>query len=131
METRSLVGAPSNLSDGANGEHQVLTTVLDRWKAAVDAHEPERAAENFIEDVIFQGLRPYTVGPKGVAEYYDSQPLGMVANYEIQETRRLTDDLVLGCLRVDFTFTDRPTVSVQLSVLVDGEKIRHYQVSRL
>ncbi|HTI25718.1 MAG TPA: hypothetical protein VL652_32310 [Kutzneria sp.] len=114
-----------------NAEERILTTVLDRWKDAVDAHEPERVAENFTEDVIFQGLHPYTVGPKGVAEYYDSQPLGMTADYEIQETRRLGDNLVLGYLHVDFAFTDRPTVSVQLSVLVEGEKIRHYQVSRL
>jgi uncharacterized protein (TIGR02246 family) len=114
-----------------NAEEKILTTVLDRWKNAVDAHEPERVAENFTEDAIFQGLHPYTVGPKGVAEYYDSQPLGMTAAYEIQETRRLGDNLVLGYLHVDFAFTDRPTVSVQLSVLVEGEKIRHYQVSRL
>ena len=114
-----------------NAEEQILTTVLARWKSAVDAHDPERVAENFTEDAIFQGLHPYTVGPKGVAEYYDSQPIGMVANYELQETRRLGDDLVLGYLHVDFTFTDRPTVSVQLSLLVEGEKIRHYQVTRL
>jgi uncharacterized protein (TIGR02246 family) len=114
-----------------NAEEQILTTVLDRWKNAVDAHEPERVADNFTEDAIFQGLHPYGIGPKSVAEYYDSQPIGMVANYEIQETRRLSDTLVLGYLHVDFTFTDRDTVSVQLSVLVDGEKIRHYQVSRL
>jgi uncharacterized protein (TIGR02246 family) len=114
-----------------DAEERILTTVLDRWKDAVDAHEPERVAENFTEDVIFQGLHPYTVGPKGVAEYYHSQPIGMKANYEIQETRRLSDNLVLGYLHVDFTFTDRDTVSVQLSILLDGEKIRHYQVSRL
>ncbi|MEV6610020.1 hypothetical protein [Kutzneria sp. NPDC051319] len=114
-----------------NAEEQILTTVLDRWKSAVDAHDPERVAVNFTEDAIFQGLHPYTVGPKGVAEYYDSQPLGMVAEYEIQETRRLAENLVLGYLHVDFTFTDRDTVSVQLSLVVEGEKIRHYQVSRL
>lgn len=114
-----------------NAEERILTTVLDRWKDAVDAHEPERVAENFTEDVIFQGLHPYTVGPEGVAEYYHSQPIGMKADYEIQETRRLSENLVLGYLHVDFTFTDRDTVSVQLSILLDGEKIRHYQVSRL
>ena len=114
-----------------NAEEKILTTVVDRWKDAVDAHEPLRVAENFTEDAIFQGLHPYTVGPKGIAEYYDSQPIGMTAEYEIQETRRLTDDLVLGYLHVDFDFTDRPTVTVQLSLLVEGEKIRHYQVSRL
>ncbi|EWM11893.1 hypothetical protein [Kutzneria sp. 744] len=114
-----------------NAEERILTTVLGRWKSAVDAHDPERVAANFTEDAIFQGLHPYTVGPKGVAEYYDSQPLGMVAEYEIQETRRLAENLVLGYLHVDFTFTDRDTVSVQLSLVVEGEKIRHYQVSRL
>jgi len=112
-------------------EETILATVLDRWKDAVDAHEPERVAENFTDDAIFQGLHPYTVGPKGVAEYYDSQPIGMTAKYTIQETRRLADNLVLGYLHVDFDFTDMPTVSVQLSLLVEGEKIRHYQVSRL
>jgi hypothetical protein len=112
-------------------EKRILTTVLDRWKDAVDAHDPERVAENFGEDAIFQGLHPYTVGPKGVAEYYDSQPLGMTAEYEILQTRRLGENLVLGYLAVEFGFTDRPPLNVLLSLIVEGEKIRHYQVSRL
>jgi hypothetical protein len=37
-------------------------------------------------------LHPYTVGRPGVVEHYDSQPLGMVADYGIQQTRRLGDD---------------------------------------
>jgi hypothetical protein len=59
----------------------------------------------------------------------------MTAAYRILETRRLADDLVLGYLSVDFSFTDRPTVGVYLSVLVtrlaDGWYLSHYQVSRL
>ena len=113
----------------------ILTGVLDAWKSAVDAHDPERVAENFTEDAIFQGLHPYTVGRDGVAAYYDSQPLGMTAEYRIVETRTLADDVVLGYASVDFTFPDRPTISVQLGVIVrrSGEKwlIAHYQVSRL
>ncbi|MFJ2779264.1 SgcJ/EcaC family oxidoreductase [Kitasatospora sp. NPDC087315] len=110
--------------------------VLDRWKAAVDAHEPQRVAACFTEDAIFQGLHPYSVGRQGVADYYDSQPLGMTAEYRILETRRLADDLVLGYLGVDFSFTDRPTLGVRLGVLVrraaeGGWFIGHYQVSRL
>ena len=39
----------------------------------------------------------------------------------------------IGYLSVDFTFTDRPTLTVYLSVLIqaapDGAKISHYQVS--
>ncbi|MEU8001980.1 hypothetical protein AB0B66_12525 [Catellatospora sp. NPDC049111] len=116
-------------------EDQILTTVLDRWKSAVDAHEPQRVAENFTHDAIFQGLHPYTVGPGGVAEYYDSQPIGMTAAYRLLETRRLADDVVLGYLAVDFSFTDRPTKNVYLCVIVrrvgDDWLVAHYQVSQL
>jgi len=109
----------------------VLEDVMDRWKDAVDAHDPERVASNFTEDAIFQGLHPYGVGRQAVAAYYDSQPVGLKAEYKILETRRLADDLVLGYLTVDFSFVDRPTITVNLSVLVRGDLIAHYQVSRL
>ncbi|MFJ9779365.1 SgcJ/EcaC family oxidoreductase [Amycolatopsis sp. NPDC101161] len=113
----------------------ILTGVLDAWKSAVDAHEPARLAESFTEDAIFQGLHPYSVGRDGVAAYYASQPLGMTADYRIVESRRLADDVVLGYAEVDFGFTDRPTLSVHLSVVVrrvgDAWLIAHYQVSRL
>jgi len=116
-------------------EEEILRRVLDRWKVSIDAHALAEAATLFTEDAIFQGLHPYTVGRPGIAEYYDSQPLGMVADYKILETRRLTDALILGYLHVDFTFPDRPTVSVYLSLLVtlvDGDwSIGLYQVSRL
>ena len=98
----------------------ILRGVLDEWKAAVDAHEPQRVASCYADDAIFQGLRPYSVGREGVAAYYDSQPLGMTAAYRILETRRLAEDLVLGYHHVDFSFTDRPTLSVYLSVLVNA-----------
>ncbi|MFD4872073.1 YybH family protein [Streptomyces sp. NPDC058420] len=121
--------------NSTNDDEAVLRGVLGSWKAAVDAHEPEEVARLFTEDAIFQGLHPYSVGRKGVAEYYDSQPLGMVAEFEIVETRRYADDLVLGYLDTEFTFTDRPPVDVKLAVLVkrevDGWFIAHYQVSRL
>jgi hypothetical protein len=113
----------------------ILRSVLDEWKAAVDAHDPQHAAAIFTNDAIFQGLHPYTVGPQGIADYYASQPLGMTTTYRILETRRPTGNLLLGYLSVDFTFTERPTRTVYLSVLIqptpDGAKISHYQVSRL
>jgi uncharacterized protein (TIGR02246 family) len=113
----------------------ILRGVLDSWKAAVDAHDPQRVASLYTEDAIFQGLHPYTVGRQGIAEYYDSQPLGMTAEYRILETRRLADDLVLGYLDAEFSFTDRLPLGVKLAVLVrrvaDGWSIVHYQVSRL
>jgi uncharacterized protein (TIGR02246 family) len=116
-------------------ETDILTTVLDRWKSAVDAHAPKRVATYFTDDAIFQGLHPYSVGPDGVAEYYDSQPVGMTADYTVLETRRLAEDVVLGYLTVDFGFTDRPTLTVYLSIIIrrtgDAWLISHYQVSRL
>ncbi|SEQ90902.1 SgcJ/EcaC family oxidoreductase [Lentzea albida] len=109
----------------------VLEDVMDRWKAAVDAHDPEGVAANFTDDAIFQGLKQYGVGKAAVAAYYDSQPVGLKAEYEVLETRRLADDLVLGYLNVDFSFTDRPTRNVYLSVVLRGDLIAHYQVSAL
>jgi uncharacterized protein (TIGR02246 family) len=113
----------------------ILRGVLERWKAAVDAHDPERVASCFTGDAIFQGLHPYSVGRQGVADYYASQPLGMMATYKILETRRLATDLVLGYLSVDFSFGDRRTLTVYLGVVVkrtaEGWSISHYQVSRL
>ncbi|MEV0404717.1 hypothetical protein [Actinoallomurus sp. NPDC050550] len=113
----------------------ILRGVLDQWKSGVDAHEPHRVASLFTEDAIFQGLHPYSVGRQGVADYYESQPLGLSAAYRILESRRLSGDLVLGYLAVDFSFTDRPTLSVNLGVLLKRSEgdwyITHYQVSRL
>ncbi|MBM0228344.1 MULTISPECIES: SgcJ/EcaC family oxidoreductase [Micromonospora] len=116
-------------------EAQILRTVLDQWRSAVNAHDPDRVASYFTDDAIFQGLHPYTVGRDGVAGYYAAQPIGLTAAYDIRETRRLVDDLVLGYLSVDFAFTDRPVLTVHLGVIVRriGEAwfISHYQVSRL
>ncbi|GLY83461.1 nuclear transport factor 2 family protein [Actinoallomurus iriomotensis] len=118
-----------------NSSEEILRGVLDRWKAAVDGHQPQRVASQFTEDAIFQGLHPYSVGRQGIVDYYESQPRGMTAAYRILETREPADGLVLGYLDVDFSFTDRPTISVKLSVLLkrtrDGWSIGHYQVSRL
>jgi len=115
-------------------EAGILEHVLDQWKSAVDAHDAKRVATYFTDDAIFQGLHPYSVGPDGVAAYYDSQPIDMTATYTILETRRLAINLVLGYLTVDFAFTDHPTLTVYLSVIVrqDGDawRISHYQVSR-
>ncbi|MCO5968329.1 nuclear transport factor 2 family protein [Actinoallomurus soli] len=114
---------------------EILRSVLDQWKAAVDGHQPDRVASSFTEDAIFQGLHPYSVGRQGVADYYDSQPLGLSPAYRILESRRLADDIVLGYAAVDFSFTDRPTLSVKLAVVLkrsgDDWLIAHYQVSRL
>jgi len=116
-------------------ELDILHSVLDQWKSGIDDREPKRVASYFTDDAIFQGLHPYGVGPDDVAEYYDSQPLGLRASYQVLETRRLSADLILGYVGVDFSFTDRPTLSVYLGVILrrvgDTWLIGHYQVSLL
>src|SRR3954451_7836714 len=121
--------------NGTAAQEAVLRGVMDRWKSAVGAHEPQQVASSFTEDAIFQGLRPHSVGRRAVAEYYDSQPLGLAADYEVLEMRRLAEDVLLGYLDVDFSFTDRPSIHVTLSVVLrriaDQWYIGHYQVSKL
>ena len=123
------------MSKQAAPEADVLDAVLTRWKAAVDAHQPEKIAELFTADAIFQGLHPYTVGPASVAQYYADLPTDMTAAYTLRETRTLGDGLVLGYSTVDFGFGDRPTLTVYLSVIIrqdaNGWRIVHYQVSHL
>src|SRR5260370_3021966 len=60
-------------------EADMLHAVLTRWKAAVDAHQPEHVAALFTTDAIFQGLHPYAVGPAGVPPYYTPPPTGLTA----------------------------------------------------
>ncbi len=114
---------------------EVVREVLDRWKAGIDAGAPQRIAEVFTENAIFQGLHPYSVGRQGVVDYYSGQPPGMTVTYRLLETRRPADDVVLGYANAVFAFPDRPAVDVYLGVLLergdDGWLIGHYQVSRV
>jgi hypothetical protein len=112
----------------------ILRSVLDEWKAAADAHDPQRVAAIFTNDAIFQGLHPYSVGPQGVADYYASQPLGMTATYRILETRRPTDNLILAYLSVDFTLHRPLTVPDRLRARLQGEHrtpVEVHQVRKL
>ena len=112
---------------------EILRGVLDEWKRGIDAHEPQTVAAVFAQDAVFRGLRPYSVGRDGVVSYYDSQPVGMTVSYRILETRRPTAELVVGYVRADFALPDRPTVSLNLGVVVthsnDGWRILQYQAS--
>ena len=121
--------------DKVQDTDDILRAVMGRWKAGIDTQQPEQVAAVFTEDAVFQGLHPYSVGRKGVADYYASQAAGMTVAYRILESRRPADDLAFGYLSADFSFPDRPTVSVYLGVLVsdcdDGWRIAFYQASRL
>lgn len=118
---------------GTELEH-IVAEVMDRWKSGIDSQQPDRVAEQFTEDAIFQGLRPYSVGRQGVYEYYNGQPPGLTVAYRVLETRPVGTDAVLGYLHADFSFPDRTTVSVRIGVLVthgaDGWRIAYYQASQ-
>ena len=112
-----------------------LRAALDEWQAGINDHDPARVAAAFTEDAIFQGLKPYSVGQKGVEQYYDSQPQGMTVSYRIVESRRPAPDVVLGYLRADFAFPGQPAIALNIGVLVqqdgDGWRIGHYQASHI
>jgi uncharacterized protein (TIGR02246 family) len=120
---------------GTEQSIDVLRSVLDRWKAGVDAHQPQQVAEVFTEDAIFQGLHPYSVNRQGVYDYYDSQPVGLAVEYRINETHRPAEHVVLGYLRADFTLPDGRLIALNLSVVVTagdhGWQIAFYQVSAI
>jgi uncharacterized protein (TIGR02246 family) len=113
---------------------EVVRGALDEWKAGIDAEQPERVAEVFAADAVFQGLRPYSVGRQGIVDYYAGQPSGMTVTYRILETRSPAAGLVVGYLGADFAYPDRATVSVNIGVVIrhgdDGWRILQYQASR-
>lgn len=114
---------------------EVLRPVLDQWKRGIDAHDPALVASVFTDQAIFQGLRPYSVGPQGVYDYYDAQPPGMAVDYRILESRRLTSDVALGYLAAEFTYRDRDAVDLRIGVVITRTtkdwKIASYQASQL
>ena len=112
---------------------RVISDVLDEWRAGIDAHDPGRVAAAFTEDAVFQGLRPYGVGRRAVAAYYDSQPAGMTVTYRILESRRLADNVVIGYLAATFSYPDRADVELTIGVVLtrtgDAWRITQYQAS--
>jgi len=81
----------------------ILDEVLGRWQTSIAGHRPEEVAALFTSDAVFQGLHPYSVGRSGVAEYYDSQPLGMTVAYRILSERALGEATV-GWIEAEFSF---------------------------
>jgi uncharacterized protein (TIGR02246 family) len=128
-----LMAVRARVTDMATS--QIIIGVMDEWRAAIDAHDPHRVAAVFTDDAVFQGLRPYGVGQQAVADYYDSQPDGMTVTYRILESRRPTDDVVLGYLAAVFSYPDRPAVEVALGVVLtrfgDRWQVAQYQGSKV
>ncbi|APE17597.1 SgcJ/EcaC family oxidoreductase [Mycolicibacterium pallens] len=110
---------------------RLLRSVLDQWRAGIDEHNPQAVAELFTGDAIFQGLRPYSVGPQGVFDYYDSQPTGMTVDFSVLESRRLGDDAVLGYIAATFVLPTGEVKDLRLGLVIvraGGDwRIAYYQ----
>jgi hypothetical protein len=108
---------------------RTLDEVLGRWQKAIAEHRPEEVAALFTEDAVFQGLHPFSIGRPGVAAYYDAQPLAMTVSYRvIREWEQ--GGVTLGWIEAEFGFTDREPLPVNLTVVLRGDRIAHYHVSR-
>ncbi|WP_445167736.1 hypothetical protein ACTXG7_28805 [Mycolicibacterium sp. Dal123E01] len=118
---------------GIEDSEAVLREALVQWKSGIDTHDPRAVASVFTDDAIFQGLRPFSVGPQGVFDYYDSQPVGMTVDFSILESRRLSDNAALGYVAATFAYPDRAAVELRLGVVVtkgsNGWRIAYYQAS--
>ncbi len=112
---------------------QIVSAVMDEWKAGIDHHDPGRVAGVFTEDAVFQGLRPYGVGRPAVAAYYASQPAGMTVDYRLLESRHLTDQSATGYLSATFSYPDRADVVLAIGITLvrqDGHwLVAQYQAS--
>jgi hypothetical protein len=82
-----------------------------------------------------QGFDPVPgFGRSYVEAYYDKQPIGLMASYELLSVRPLTDGIVSAYARVRF---DRPdgAVPVYLTVIAQRSReswqISHYHVSKI
>jgi uncharacterized protein (TIGR02246 family) len=115
---------------------QVLTLVLDGWKAGIANRQPDKVASHFTTGTLFQGFRPeHSVGRQGVADYYASQPQGLTANYKTLDVRQPAPGVIVGYVSVDFGFRDKPTIRVHLTVVLERSDaawlISHYHVSKV
>jgi uncharacterized protein (TIGR02246 family) len=120
----------------ASGQEAVLIQTLKRWADGVRLHDTERVASYFTEDAVFQGFdRTHTVGRRGVASYYDKQPVGLDPTFSVLEVRSISDDAFLAFADVDFARPDGEVIPVHLSLVIvrsDGAwLIRHYHVSKI
>jgi hypothetical protein len=53
----------------------------------------------------------------------------MTVDYRVMETRQPAGDVVIGWVAADFHFTDRDPIELNLTVVLAGGLIAHYQVS--
>jgi uncharacterized protein (TIGR02246 family) len=121
------------MSDVSVADREVRL-LLDAWAEGIARHDPAKVAELFTDEALFQGFDPAPgYGRAYISSYYEKQPLGLSARYELQSVRALTPELTLAYAPVVFERPDGP-VRVYLTIvaeLVRGRwAIGHYHVSK-
>lgn len=117
-------------------QDKLVTDVLQEWADGIRAHESDRVASLFTEDALFQGFDPtHSVGRAAVAAYYEKQPSGLTAAFQVVDRRRLADDALIAYARVDFTLPDGTVIPVYLTAVLQFASgswlISHYHVSKI
>jgi uncharacterized protein (TIGR02246 family) len=112
-----------------------LRKLLDKWAEGIARHQPETVAALFTADALFQGFDPAPgFGRAHVEAYYDKQPTGLTASYELISVRPLSDGIASAYARVVFNRPDT-TVPVYLTVIAQRSgqswQISHYHVSKI
>jgi len=115
--------------------NEALRALLDRWADAVNRHDPERVANLFTPDALFQGFDPIPGrGQSFIAGYYDKQPVQLRAHFEVLNVKAAGAGAMVGFARVEF---HRPegVVPVYLTLVAEnwstGWRISHYHVSKV
>jgi uncharacterized protein (TIGR02246 family) len=116
-------------------EEGELRNVLDKWAEGIARHQPTVVAALFTKDALFQGFDPAPgFGRAYVEAYYNKQPIGLTASYELLSVRPLADGIVSAFARVAFDRPDGP-VLVYLTLVAERSgrswQISHYHVSKI
>ncbi|MFE7753030.1 nuclear transport factor 2 family protein [Streptomyces sp. NPDC057428] len=114
----------------------VVEEVLALWKDAFDRHQPDRMADVFTSDALFQGFGPSVVtGREAVRSYYRTVADGRRAEFTVLHSYTIGADAVGGFADVTFSGASKPEVKVHMSLVLlhgaEGWKIRQYHVSRV
>lgn len=110
--------------------------VLTRWKAAFDGHQPDRMADLFTPDALFQGFGPVVLhGQDAVHDYYEAVADNRRADVKLLHTYSIGEDVAGGFADVTFSDPEGWEVKVHLSLVLQrddtGWRIRQYHVSRV
>ncbi|MFC4508529.1 MULTISPECIES: YybH family protein [Streptomyces] len=117
--------------------NKVVQEMVERWRVAFNGHQPDRMAELFAPDALFQGFGPdVLVGRDAVRGYYEAVPVYRTAtDVSVLHSYAIGVGIVGGFVGLAFRdpkdVEDRVHLSLLLEHSADGWQIRQYHVSRV